>query len=113
MALDRTQSLPPVVLSRSAPKDEAKAPDATTREGAHMAVELHQIEAEEKVIFQTINRVDQLTQELKAVIQKLAGDLSNYSRAEVEEMAQRAFILEQELETLKTPEQARADGPGL
>lgn len=95
-------SLLSTIPHQSGAQAEPRKPDSAPTEVVNIVAALPQIEAE-----------DQLTRELKDLDEKLAGNLSNFSRAEVEGMTQRAFILEQELETLKNPEQAKANGPGL
>lgn len=106
-------SLLSTIPHQSGAQAEPRKPDSAPTEVVNMVAALPQIEAEEKAVVVVIHRIDQLTLELKDLDEKLAGNLSNFSRAEVEGMTQRAFILEQELETLKNPEQARPDGPGL
>ncbi|WP_137918554.1 hypothetical protein [Hydrogenophaga sp. 2FB] len=113
MTPDVNPSLLSTIPSRPESRAEPQKPDSAPTEVVNMVAALPQIEAEEKAVVKVIHRVDELTRELKDLDEKLAGNLSNFSRAEVEGMTQRAFILEQELETLKNPEQARADGPGL
>lgn len=78
-----------------------------------MAVSYVQSEAEQQAVLQTLDNVNALKQRLLALDRVLSGDLSTYTRTEVEQMNEEAFLIEQKLASLVNPEEMRSDGPGF
>ncbi|MDO9438901.1 hypothetical protein [Hydrogenophaga sp.] len=57
-------------------------------------------------------RIHELTRELQALDETLTGDLSSFSRADVYEMKERAFVVQRELASRRMPEAARQGATG-
>ncbi|QHE86185.1 hypothetical protein [Hydrogenophaga sp. BPS33] len=111
MTLNIKPSLPSVTSTPSTPSSAPDAPKASTLEVAKAVATFRQIEVQEEALVQQINQGDLWRLELKRICRTLAGDLSNYSRTDVEEMAKEALNIESKLEALNNPERARTDGP--
>lgn len=108
-----TRDINTSMRSAIAPTSAPEAPDAPPRDVVSMVASLPHIEAEEKLVVQTMGRADELTLELNDLNAKLSGELSHYTRDAVEGMNERALEIEQQLETLKNPPSALGDAPGL
>ena len=104
-----TRDINTSMRSAIAPTSAPEAPDAPPRDVVSMVASLPHIEAEEKLVVQTMGRADELTLELNDLNAKLSGELSHYTRDAVEGMNERALEIEQQLETLKNPPSALVD----